>query len=72
VPLTVSLLSFKVFCIERYAEHSGAATPDVYALFKRAGLLRMLDDDYEDLHGMSWEYLIALFDEYLATERETA
>jgi hypothetical protein len=30
-----------------------------------SGLLELLDTDYEDLHGMSMEYLMQLFDEYL-------
>jgi hypothetical protein len=50
-----------------YAEHSGLSSPAVFALFKDSGLLQMLEDDYEDLHGMSWEYLMGLFDEYLAS-----
>ncbi|HBT94911.1 MAG TPA: hypothetical protein DEB24_01830 [Coriobacteriia bacterium] len=37
-------------------------------MFKSSGLLDMLRDDYEDLHGMSWEYLIPFYDEYLAGE----
>lgn len=66
----MSSLSFKAFCIEMYAQHSSMASPDVYVLFRESELLRMLDDDYDDLHGMSWEYLVVLFDEYLADERK--
>jgi hypothetical protein len=40
-------------------------SPDVYNVFEKNGLLAMLDTDYEDLHGMSMEYLMQFFDEYL-------
>jgi hypothetical protein len=62
----MSKLSFNTFCIEMYAEHSGKPSPDVYGMFERAGLLGLLDSDYEDLHGMSWESLMQMFDEYLS------
>ena len=61
----MSKLSFKAFCIENYAMHSGIPSNQVYALFAREGLLALLDSDYEDLHGMGVEYLMQLFDEYL-------
>ena len=61
----MSKLSFKTFCIELYAEHISCDSTEVYALFRDTGLLEMLDTDYEDLHGMSFEYLMRFFDEYL-------
>ena len=61
----MSKLSFKAFCIENYAMHCGQPSNKVYMLFAREGLLTMLDRDYEDLHGMSVEYLMQFFDEYL-------
>ena len=61
----MSQLSFKSFCIEKYATHSGLAGAEVYALFDRSGLLKVLDEDYDDLHGMGWEALMPMFDEYL-------
>ena len=64
----MSVLSFKVFCIELYAEHKGMNSADVYDLFERRGLLDLLDTDYEDLHGMSMEYLMQFFDGYLGGE----
>ncbi len=63
--------SFKAFCIEYYAEHSGQSSDVVYKIFKDTKLLDFLDSDYEDLHGMGMEYLMQLFDEYLAnTEKD--
>ena len=61
----MSRLSFKTFCIEYYAAHSGLPSNAVYALFASEGLLELLDSDYEDLHGRSWEYLMQFFDDYL-------
>jgi hypothetical protein len=61
----MSQLSFQTFCIELYAEHKSMTSPDVYALFQKTDLFDMLTTDYEDLHGMSFEYLMQLFDEYL-------
>lgn len=61
----MSRISFKAFCIEYYARHTGRSDTQVYDLFKEEGLLELLDSDYEDLHGMSMEYLMQFFDEYL-------
>ena len=61
----MSKLSFKVFCVEFYAKHVDRTGPEVYAEFKRSGLLRELEEGYEDLHGMGMEALMQLFDEYL-------
>lgn len=42
--------SFTAFCVEFYANHVGKTGPEVYAEFEKSGLLRELDEDYEDLH----------------------
>ena len=64
----MSKTSFKVFCVEFYAKHVGKTGPEVYSVFEKSGLLKALDDDYEDLHGMGMEALMQLFDEYLKKE----
>ena len=61
----MSKTSFKAFCIEFYANHIGKTGSQVYDLFERSGLLKELDDDYEDLHGMGMEALMQMFDEWL-------
>ena len=61
----MSKTSFKSFCVEFYANHTGKTGPEVYAEFEQSGLLKELDDGYEDLHGMGMEALMQLFDEYL-------
>ena len=61
----MSKVSFKTFCVEFYAKHTGKTSPEVYIEFEKSGLLKELDDDYEDLHGMGMEALMQMFDEYL-------
>lgn len=61
----MSKISFKTFCIEFYANHTGKTGPEVYEEFEKSGLLKELDDDYEDLHGMGMEALMQIFDDYL-------
>jgi hypothetical protein len=62
-------LSFLTFCLEFYAEHTASPSPVVYRRFTQSGLLDMLLSDYEDLHGMSFEYLMQFCDEYLEGEK---
>lgn len=57
--------SFKAFCVEFYAAHVGKTGPEVYAAFEKSGLLKELDRDYEDLHGLGMEALMQLFDQWL-------
>lgn len=64
----MSRLSFKTFCIENYSYHTHKAGTEVYRIFEEQGILKLLDDDYEDLHGMGMEYLMHFFDEYLGVE----
>ena len=66
----MSELSFQTFCIEFYSRHIQNAGPEVYDLFQKSGLVKMLETDYEDLHGMGMEALMQFFDEYLAKELE--
>ena len=66
----MSKLSFKTFCIEFYAEHTDTDSTEIYARFHDNGLLELLDTDYEDLHGMSMEYLMQFFDEYIAAAED--
>ncbi|MCL2601217.1 MAG: DUF3791 domain-containing protein [Treponema sp.] len=54
----MSRLSFKTFCIELYADRMSTPSNEVYTLFEKGGILQMLDDDYELLHGHGFEYVI--------------
>ncbi|MBS5064097.1 MAG: DUF3791 domain-containing protein [Hungatella hathewayi] len=60
----MSKLSFQTFCIEFYSNHIKKSSDEVYKLFEQNGVLRLLDEDYEDLHGMGMEYMIQFIDEY--------
>lgn len=61
----MSKISFISFCIEYYAEYKHTTSDHVYRIFKKEGLLDVLEQDYEDLHGMGMEYLVHFCDEYL-------
>lgn len=61
--------SFISFCVEYYAEHIGKTGSEVYELFKREGVFDLLENDYEDLHGMGMEYLMQMIDEYLGSAK---
>ena len=41
----MSKTSFKAFCVEFYANHTGKTGREVYAEFEKSGLLKELDDD---------------------------
>ena len=61
----MSRLSFKAFCIELYADHKSIPSNEVYSLFDQNGILQMLDDDYDVLHGHGFEYIIHDIDEIM-------
>jgi len=54
----MSRLSFKTFCIELYADYKSMPSTEVYALFAQNGILNMLDDDYNVLHGHGFDYVL--------------
>ena len=53
----MSKISFVAFCVEHYADHIGRSSNEIYALFRQEGLLDMLREDYDGLHGMGVEYM---------------
>ena len=61
----MSRLSFIGFCIENYADYVHRPSNEVYQQFRREGLLDLLRSDYEDLHGMSMQYMIQFCGDYL-------
>lgn len=54
----MSRLSFKTFCIEMYADRKSMPGNEVFALFDENGILKMLDEDYEVLHGHGFDYVL--------------
>jgi len=61
----MSRLSFKVFCIELYADRNLIPSNEVYTLFENKGILKMLDDDYDILHGHGFDYVINDIDQIM-------
>jgi hypothetical protein len=61
----MSRLSFKVFCIELYADNKLMPSNEVYTLFENKGILKMLDDDYDILHGHGFDYVINDIDQII-------
>ena len=61
----MSRLSFKAFCIEKYADHKSVPSNEVYTLFENNGILKMLDDDYDILHGHGFDYIMHDIDQII-------
>ena len=61
----MSKTSFVSFCIENYSDYTHKPSNEVYVNFRDEGLLGLLRDDYEDLHGMSMEYMLQFCDKYM-------
>ena len=47
----MSKISFITFCVEYYAEHIGKTGAEVYELFKKEGVLDLLENDYGYTHN---------------------
>jgi len=54
----MSRLSFKTFCIELYADRKSITGSEAFALFSKKGILDMLDEDYDVLHGHGFDYVL--------------
>ena len=65
----MSRLSFKTHCIELFADHKSIPSNEVFALFHKNDILRMLDEDYDILHGHGFEYVIHDIDQILENAR---
>ena len=64
----MSRLSFKVFCIEKYADRVKMPSNEVFRLFEKNGILQMLDQDYELIHGHGFEYIANDIDNILGLQ----
>ena len=65
----MSKLSFKAFCIEKYADYKSMLSNEVYSLFEEKGVLDMLDRDYDVLHGFGFEYIVRDIDSFLVCDK---
>ena len=63
----MSRLSFKAFCIELYADYKSIPSNEVFTLFEKNGILQMLDEDYDVLHGHGFNYVIQDIEEIIAS-----
>jgi len=64
----MSKLSFKLFCIEKYADYKSIPSNEVYKLFEEKGVIDMLNRDYEILHGFGFEYIVRDIDRFINGE----
>lgn len=48
---------FVIMCVEQYALFENKSSGDVYREMLKGGIVKELEEDYEDLHGMSTPYL---------------
>lgn len=48
---------FIVTCVEQYARWKNIDSKSAYNLMSNSGVIQELTDDYEDMHGMSTEYI---------------
>ncbi|MCL2844607.1 MAG: DUF3791 domain-containing protein [Chitinivibrionia bacterium] len=65
----MSKLSFNLFCIEKYADKKNMPSNEVYKLFENNGILQMLNEDYEILHGYGFEYITNDIEKILERKR---
>jgi len=66
----MSRLSFKTFCIEKYADHKSMPSNEVFKLFEKKSVLDMLDRDYDILHGYGFEYIVNDIDQFISGGRQ--
>jgi hypothetical protein len=48
-----------------YADKKSIPSNEVFTLFNNNGIMKMLDDDYELLHGHGFDYIIHDIDEII-------
>ena len=56
--VSMSRLSIKTFCIEKYADYKSVPSNEIFRLFEQNNILKMLDDDYNILHGHGFNYVL--------------
>jgi hypothetical protein len=61
----MSRLSFKTFCIEKYADFKSIPSNVVFSLFEKNGIIKMLDEDYDILHGHGFDYIVHDIDQII-------
>ena len=64
----MSKRSFKTYCIELYADYKSIPSNEVYAIFEKEGVLDMLDEDYGQIHGLGFQFVVGEIDHFLNGE----
>lgn len=59
---------FVIMCVEQYALISNESSAITYKKMKESGVIKLLVEDYEDLHGMSTVYLNQLIGKMLEVQ----
>lgn len=59
---------FLIMCLMQYAASTGSSSKDLYKRMQETGILDEIEEDYEDLHGMSTIYL----NDYIKARLESA
>ncbi len=62
---TVDVVSLQTSCIEAYSQRYHQSDDEVYQLFENEGLLKVIEEDYEELRGISREQRLWFIDGYL-------
>ena len=62
---------FIIMCIEQYALHINKSSKESYVLLENNSILSELENYYEDLHGMSTEWLNDYFDKHIENGTHT-
>ena len=65
----MSKLSFKAFCIEKYADYKSMPSNEVFKLFEENSVIEMIDRDYEVLHGFGFDYIVRDIDTMIYGEK---
>lgn len=61
--------SFIVMCVEEYASEVNKPSEIVYKEMKKYGLIKYLEEFYEEMHAMSFQYINQEIDEVLKNKR---
>ncbi|WP_400259857.1 DUF3791 domain-containing protein [Candidatus Methanomassiliicoccus intestinalis] len=62
---TADVVSLQTSCIEAYSQRYHQSDDEVYQLFENEGMLKVIEEDYEELRRMSCEHRLWLIDGYL-------
>lgn len=59
---------FLVMCIEMYAKYKNKSGKEIYSILKERNAIKLIEEDYEDLHGMGSEWINNYIDSLLGAQ----